>query len=149
MTRLRASQQRMKCGNAFLGTAYILCGIPSANRHDGQRRKESNRIRAKGFIPTSVIQANLPPLFGALVFGKPFVLYHRFVDSISPRPVCQTPSVGKTCLGPVVPTSTVSLLGECSPKIDHRNQRCPYSNLCTGGPSHSPANVSLFFSRQV
>ena len=31
----------------------------------------------KGFIPTSVIQGNLPLYMGGLVFGNPFLLYHR------------------------------------------------------------------------
>ena len=30
----------------------------------------------KGFIPTSVIQGNLPLFYGGLVFGKLFLLYH-------------------------------------------------------------------------
>ena len=38
----------------------------------------------KGLIPTSVTPSGISPLYGVFVFGvRPFLLYHRFVDSIS------------------------------------------------------------------
>ena len=45
----------------------------------------------KGFIPTSVIQGNLPLFYGVLVFGKPFLLYHRSITEVvishNPEPI--------------------------------------------------------------
>ena len=42
----------------------------------------------KGLIPTSVIQVGISPcMWEVLVFGvRPFLLYRRFVDSISHSP---------------------------------------------------------------
>ena len=40
-----------------------------------------------GYPTTSAILVGISPLYGGLVFGKPFLLYHRFVASISHSPV--------------------------------------------------------------
>ena len=79
-------RRRGKCGGA--GGAAAGGGgadLQAAGAgHRGVRAEQGCGI--KGSIPTSVIQGNLPLYRGVLVFGKPFLLYHR--SGHFPQPWC-------------------------------------------------------------